>query len=103
MAWVRRLGPHSLAVLADGRESFARRIAVVEQALADGREFLTAGRFTLADLSVGWVVTRSVAIGLGDLLPPATLAYNDRLRARPAYRRAYGLAPAAGWCQLQSS
>jgi glutathione S-transferase len=93
--WARRFGPISSEVLADGRESFARRIAVIEQVLANGREFLTAGRFTLADLSVGWAVTRAEAWGVGDLVPPATLAYGDRMRARPAFRRAHGLEPAA--------
>ena len=95
-AWARRFGPSSPEVLADAREAFTRRIAVIERALADGREFLTAGRFTIADLSVGWAVTRAPAWGVGDLLPPATRAYNDRLQARPAYRRAYGLELAAG-------
>jgi glutathione S-transferase len=94
--WARRLGAHSPAVMADARQSFARRIAVIERVLADGREFLTAGRLTLADLSVGFAVTRARAWGVGDLLPPATQAYNDRLRARPAFRRAHGLEPAAG-------
>jgi glutathione S-transferase len=95
-AWARRFGPHSPGILADAREAFGRRIAVIERALSDGREFLTAGRFTLADLSVGWAVTRAPGWGLDDLLPPATRVYDDRLRGRPAYRRAYGLAPAAG-------
>jgi len=68
----------------------ATRLTVIEQRLADGREFLTAGRFTLADLSLGFVVTLAGVVGLGDLVTPNVAAYRDRLRARPAYRRVYG-------------
>lgn len=94
-AWARRFGPLSPEVLADARESFARRIAVIERLLVDGREFLTAGRFTLADLSVGFAISRAKAWGVGDLVPPASLAYGERMRVRPAFRRAHGLEPAA--------
>jgi glutathione S-transferase len=91
VAWARRFGPMATQALDHARRSFATRLTVIEQRLADGREFLTAGRFTLADLSLGFVVTTARDVGLGDLLTPNVIAYRDRLHARPAFRRAYGL------------
>ncbi|HEY0649407.1 glutathione S-transferase family protein [Phenylobacterium sp.] len=91
LAWARRFGPKDAQALEHSRQAFAMRLTVIEQRLADGREFLTAGRFTLADLSLGFVVTLARTIGLDDLLTPGVAAYRERLRARPAYRRAYGL------------
>lgn len=90
-AWARRFGPRDPEILAHARDHFAARLCLIESRLADGRAFLTAGRFTLADLSIGFVITLSGFIGLGDLLTPAVKAYRDGLRARPAYRRAYGV------------
>jgi glutathione S-transferase len=90
LAWARRFGSKDAEVLDHSREAFAMRLTVIEQRLADGREFLTAGRFTLADLSLGFVVTLARTIGLDDLVTPGVAAYRERLSARPAYRRAYG-------------
>lgn len=91
VAWARRFGANDPAVLDHSRAAFATRLAVVERQLADGRAFLTAGRFTLADLSVGFVVTLARLLGLGDLITPGVEAYRLRLCERPAHRRAYGL------------
>ena len=91
LAWARRFGQSAPEILDHCRQAFATRLAVVEQRLADGRAFLVADRFTLADLSLGFVITLASVLGLGDLLTPNVAAYRDRLRARPAYRRAYGL------------
>ena len=41
------------AVLADARHSLSMRIKLLEQRL-EGRDFLVAGRMTLADISVGY-------------------------------------------------
>jgi glutathione S-transferase len=91
LAWARRFGPRLDAALAEGRAAFALRLAVVERALADGREFLAAGRLTLADISVGYTLGLSELSGLHDLLPPTVVAYEARLKARPAYQRAAAL------------
>jgi glutathione S-transferase len=88
LAWARRFGPKLDTALADGREAFALRLAVIQRALADGREFLAAGRLTLADISVGYTLGLSERAGLHDLLPESVLAYEARLKARPAYQRA---------------
>jgi glutathione S-transferase len=88
LAWARRFGPRLDAARAEGREAFALRLRVIDRVLADGREFLAAGRLTLADVSVGYTLGLSELSGLHDLLPPAVLAYEVRLKSRPAYQRA---------------
>ncbi|MGZ3403958.1 MAG: hypothetical protein ACXWKN_12955, partial [Phenylobacterium sp.] len=91
LAWARRFGSYSKDIVAHARDAFGTRLAVIEQTLADGREYLVAGRLTVADLSVGFALTLSPLLGLRDLLPLSVASYRDRLRARPAYRRAYSL------------
>ena len=76
------------AIMADSREVLAARLQSLEQRL-DGRDFLVAGRLTLADVSVGFALhVGTVLFGLGHLFGPRARAYFERLRSRPAYRRA---------------
>lgn len=89
LGWARRLGAYSEQVIADARTAFGIRLRLIEHTLADGRAFLAADRLTLADISVGYTLGLSRLSGLDDLIPPTVLAYEDRLKARPAYRRAY--------------
>jgi glutathione S-transferase len=89
VGWARRLGPLSDKVAAEARMAFGLRLKVIEAALADGREHIAAGRFTIADISVAFTLTLAQQSGLGDLLPPAVEAYVDRMKARSAYQRAY--------------
>jgi glutathione S-transferase len=83
----RRLEP----VVAEARETFALRLKAIDRLLEDGREFLAAGRLTLADLSVGYGLGLSELLGLDDLIPESVAAYQQRLKARPAYQRAYAI------------
>ncbi|GAY24125.1 glutathione S-transferase family protein [Sphingobium fuliginis] len=53
-----------------------------------GRDHACGGRFTAADISVGYAIKFAEALGLGDDLPPAGVEYFRRLEARPAYQRA---------------
>ena len=92
LAWARRFGRLSPDVLAEAQEAFRLRLGVVDRTLADGRAFLVADRLTVADISVGFTLGLSRMVKLDHLVPPAVAAYDERLRARPAYRRAYGLA-----------
>ena len=92
LAWTRRFGKLSATAMAECREAFTERLATVETALSDGRAFLVAGRLTVADLSVGFVLRLSGLYGLGSQLPALTAEYLARLEARPAFRRAYDLA-----------
>ena len=53
-----------------------------------GAEFVAAGRFTVADISIGYAIMLARKIGLGADIPPGLSAYFDRLSARPAFQRA---------------
>jgi glutathione S-transferase len=70
------------------RDVFRRRLAVVDQQLSDGRPYLTGERLTIADISVGYALHLAQLRGAEALLTPRTLAYLERLRARPAFQRA---------------
>lgn len=67
---------------------FLARMAFVETHLEDGREWLVAGRFTAADIAVGYACLLAGTLGLGHELGPLTQAWWGRCRARDGYRRA---------------
>jgi glutathione S-transferase len=74
-------------VLADARESLQMRLKSLEQRL-EGRDFLVAGRLTLADVSVGYPLHLIAVFGIDVPLGTRTAAYRERLRTRPAFVRA---------------
>jgi len=74
-------------VLADARESLLVRLKSLEQRL-EGRDFLVAGRLTLADVSVGYPLHLIAVFGIDMPLGTRTAAYRERLRTRPAFVRA---------------
>ena len=67
---------------------FHKRLVKVEQRL-EGREFLCADRFTVADICVGYALILAQSVGLDDGVPDSLKAYRARLTAREAYRRAF--------------
>ncbi len=72
-----------------GWGSLAQVTAVLADAVRD-RNFLLGDRFSAADVMLGSTI--SVSLFTGALTAdPALTAYNDRLAARPAYRRALAL------------
>jgi glutathione S-transferase len=76
------------AVLADARHSLSMRAKLLEQRL-EGRDFLVAGRMTLADISVGYPLYNTMGKPhFASLLGPRATAYRERLLARPAFQRA---------------
>ncbi len=84
------LGPEdgrNPSALAEARESVLARLVLVEQALA-GKDFLAAGRFTLADISVAYVLNLGTLLQLAPDYSPAIAAYFDRMKARPAFQAA---------------
>jgi glutathione S-transferase len=90
MATVGRLerkGPDIDAVMADARDNTGVRLTSLERHL-EGREFLAAGRFTLADISLGYPLHLVGLFGLDTLLGPRASAYRARLFERPAFQRA---------------
>ena len=72
----------------DYAQWYRSRLRAVDRALGDGREWLAAGRFTGADISVGYALLLARSLGLDVDLPPAIAAYWERLSARPGYLRA---------------
>lgn len=66
---------------------FLSRLRTLEPLLAQ-QEFICAGRFTAADISVGYALMLADDIGLKERFKPAVLAYWQRLQAREGYRRA---------------
>jgi glutathione S-transferase len=72
-------------VAEDYRKWSLSRMKLAEATLADGREFLVGGTFTMADISVGYAVMLSQMLGLGPELPPRTLSWFRALKKRPGY------------------
>jgi glutathione S-transferase len=83
----RKGGPEVDALIASARDHVAERLKMLEQRL-EGRDFLVAGRLTLADISVGYPLHLIGMLGVDNLLGPRSVAYRERLRARPAHQRA---------------
>ena len=66
---------------------FLGRLRGIEAALAD-RDFLCAGRFTVADISVGYALMLTGFIDLDKSMPAAVAAYWQRLSQRDGFKRA---------------
>lgn len=83
---------------ADYERWFFGRLRAVEAALAD-REWLCGGRFTIADIAIGYALYLGDAIvGLGGGFGPNVRAYLERACARPAFIRAMRVdAQAPAW------
>jgi glutathione S-transferase len=77
------------------KEGYRRRMRLVTDRLAGGHAYLAGGRFTAADISVGYAVGLGKALGMAGELPAEVLAYHDRLTARPAFQRAAAVGVAA--------
>ena len=77
---------------------FLARLRAVDAVLA-GADFVCAGRFTAADVSVGYALMLAEHLSLKDRFGPAVLAYWERLKDRPAYRRALAAQHAAALAQ----
>ncbi len=74
-------------VVEDYRRWFLARLRAVETALAHA-EYLCAGRFTAADVSVGYALLLAEHLGLSPEFGERTLMYWHRLQQRPGYQRA---------------
>lgn len=66
---------------------FMSRLRHVDRALANG-DYLVGGRFTAADISVGYALLLAVQLKLNERFSPAIRAYWERLKARPAFKAA---------------
>lgn len=72
----------------DYRRWFLARLRLAEATLADGRDHLIGGSFTMADISVGYAIMLALDLGLEGELPPNVLGWYRRLTQRPGYQAA---------------
>ncbi|MBW8815660.1 MAG: glutathione S-transferase family protein [Caulobacterales bacterium] len=85
----RRLEPGKAEMVADDYAKwFLSRLRHVDRALADGRDWLCAERFTVADISVGYALLLARQLKLDERFSPAIQAYWARLAARPGFQAA---------------
>lgn len=66
---------------------FMARLRAVDAALQDA-EHLCAGRFTAADISVGYALLLAETLGLSERFSPTVAAYWARLQERDGFKRA---------------
>ena len=66
---------------------FLARLKAIDAALQH-QDFLCAGRFTAADVSVHYALMLASHLGLALQFPDAVRRYHQRLEQRPAYQRA---------------
>jgi glutathione S-transferase len=85
-------------VAADYTKWFFGRLRAVEAAVSNDAT-LCAGRFTVADISVGYALLLADRIGLAKDFGPAVAAYWQRLQERDGFRRAVNAENAAGVAQ----
>ncbi|MCE8004070.1 glutathione S-transferase family protein [Billgrantia ethanolica] len=74
-------------VVEDYSRWFLSRLRTLESRL-EREAFVCAGRFTAADVSVGYALLLASYIGLDERFKPAVAAYWQRLQAREAFQRA---------------
>jgi len=74
---------------------FFSRIRAVEAAL-DGKEFLVADRFTIADIAVGYALHFGMRLGLSERYKPNTTRYLQALLQRPAFQRTQDIKASQG-------
>jgi glutathione S-transferase len=72
----------------DYKAFFGGRAKSIEAALGDGRAWLVADRFTIADVAVGYAAFLATTLGARDVLGDATKAWLERCMARDGLRRA---------------
>jgi glutathione S-transferase len=74
-------------VVADYSKWFLGRLRAIE-AVTSKSEFMCGGRFTAADISVGYALLLAQRLGLSAQFGPAVTAYWQRLQQRDGYKRA---------------
>ena len=77
---------------------FLARLSTLEPRLA-AREHVAAGRFTMADISIGYALLLAEHLGLAAQYTPGVAAYWARLKARPAFLAAVAAERAAAIAQ----
>ncbi len=76
----------SVQAVEDYRKWFVARLKRLNTHL-QGREFLCDGRFTIADIAVGYALYLAEGLGLDQFFEPVVANYWQRLKARPAFQK----------------
>jgi glutathione S-transferase len=74
-------------VVKDYADWFLARLRVLEPRL-EHHNFMCAGRFTAADISVGYALHLAAQLGLSSGMTPAVTAYFERMQERPGFQAA---------------
>jgi len=74
-------------VVDDYRKWFLGRLRSVDSAVTE-RDYLCAGRFTMADICVGYALVLAQSLQIEEAFTPAIRIWWDRITDRPAFRRA---------------
>lgn len=74
-------------VVEDYAKWFLGRLRIIET-VTSAQEHICAGRFTAADISVGYALLLAERLGLSPQFGPSVTAYWQRLQQRDGYRRA---------------
>jgi glutathione S-transferase len=85
-------------VVEDYRKWFLSRLRTLEPHCAS-HDYLCAGRFTAADIAVGYALMLAALLGLNAHFTPAVAAYWQRLQTRSGYARALAAQHAAALAQ----
>lgn len=86
-------GPDRTAIAEDYARWFIARLRRLDTHL-ENHDYLVDGRFTVADIAVGYALYLGRSLKLDDRYQPQTRDYLERLLARPALQRADAMAPA---------
>jgi glutathione S-transferase len=86
------------AVAEDYAKWFLARLRTLEARLTQ-QEYLCAGRFTAADISVGYALMLAQCLGFAERFTPAVASYWQRLRQRAGFTRALAAQEAAARSQ----
>jgi glutathione S-transferase len=81
--------PEKRAVAEDYGKWYLARLRMLNVHL-ENHDYLVDGRFTVADIAVGYALHLGVALKFSRHYAPQTLAYLERLQSRPAFQRANG-------------
>lgn len=81
--------PAKQAVADDYAKWFHARLRRLNNHL-ENHDYLVDGRFTVADIAVGYALYLACSLKLDERFKPQTRAYLDRLQERPAFKRADG-------------
>jgi glutathione S-transferase len=74
-------------IVADYSRWFLARLRAFAN-LLEGRDYIAADRFTVADISVAYALLLAAKLGLDKQFPPLVTKYWHQLRNRDGYRRA---------------